>query len=203
MLVIPKSLWFTTHIRKAWRLYVSRDVRGQRLAETHLQGTGILPQTVQFPPSPVRVAGWPGKLTVTEATERVEDTLYGRLQHLASAGRFEQIEVWLNRFLELRQSGWNRGLFSVDAHLKNYGVCGKRVVLLDTGGLTDRWTHILDHLANEQEVPEPHLRLGLGEVLKPRPDIARRFNHRWKSIVNPEGVRERWPSDAVSDGSAT
>ena len=195
MLVIPKSVWFTTHIRKAWRLYVSRDVRGQRLAEMHLHGTGLVPLTVQFPPASVRVAGWPGRLTVSSATERVESTLHERLTRLAAQGRFDEIEIWLARFLDLRQSGWNRGLFSVDAHLKNFGVCGDRVVLLDTGGLTDRWTHILDHLASQQEVEQPHRRLGLGEVLKPRPDVARRFDAQWKALVNPEGVRERWPSD--------
>jgi hypothetical protein len=86
-------------------------------------------------------------------------------------------------------------LFSVDAHLKNFGVCADRLVLLDTGGLTNRWSHILDHLATQQEIEEPHRRLGLGEVLKPRPDIASRFNAQWKSIVNPDGVRDRWPSD--------
>ena len=195
MLIIPKSVWFTTHIRKAWRVYVTRDVRGQRLAEIHLHGTGLVPQTVQFPPACVRVAGWPGRLTVTSATERVESTLHAKLTTLATQDRFEEIERWLERFLELRQSGWNLGLFSVDAHLKNFGVCGDRVVLLDTGGLTDRWAHIMDHLASEQEVEEPHRRLGLADVLRRRPDVARRFDAQWKALVNPDAVRDRWPSN--------
>lgn len=195
MLVIPKSIWFTTHVRKAWRVYVSRDMRGQRLADARLHGTGLVPLTVQFPPSSVRVAGWPGSLTVTSATQRVETTLYERIGDLAKAGRFEEVEVWLNRFLELRQSGWSRGLFSVDAHLKNYGVCGDRVVLLDTGGLTDRWTHVVDHLAYHPNATEPHRKLGLGEFLKARPDVASRFDHAWRSLVNPESIREHWPSD--------
>ena len=57
MLIVPKSVWFTTHIRRAWLVYTRRDVRGQRLADLHLQGTGLIPQTVQFPPAAVRVAG--------------------------------------------------------------------------------------------------------------------------------------------------
>lgn len=195
MLVVPKSIWFTTHIRKVWRMHMSRDMRGQRLAERYLHGTGLTPLTVQFPPTPVRVAGWPGRLTVSSATERVESTLYDRLLTLSRAARFEEVELWLTRFLELRQSGWNRGVFSVDAHLKNFGVCGERLVLLDVGGLTDRWSHILDHLSSQEEIVEPHRRLGLGEILRPRPDVASRFNTAWKEIVSPEGVRERWPAD--------
>jgi hypothetical protein len=195
MFVVPKSIWFTTHIRKVWRLHMSRDMRGQRLAERYLHGTGLTPVTVQFPPTSVRVAGWPGRLTVSSATERVESTLHERLVILSRAGRFEEVELWLTRFLELRQSGWNRGVFSVDAHLKNFGVCADRLVLLDPGGLTNRWSHILDHLSSQQEIEEPHRRLGLGEILKSRPDVASRFNAAWREVVSPEGVRERWPAD--------
>jgi hypothetical protein len=194
MMVIPKSIWFTRHVKKAWTVYISRDRRGRRLAEQHLKGTSLIPETVTFPPSAVRVAGWPGWLTVTEATERVECTLNEQLSKLAEAARFEEVEEWLDRFLDLRQSGWSRGLFSMDAHLKNFGVCGDRVVLLDTGGLTNRWTEIMDTLAYEEGVTEPHSRLGLGEVLKDRPDIAARFNARWKSLVNSAAVRDVWPT---------
>jgi hypothetical protein len=194
MMVVPKSVWFTRRIRKAWTVYISRDLRGRRLAEQHLKGTSLVPETVTFPPSSVRVAGWPGWLTVSEATERVECTLNDKLEKLAAAGEFDELEEWLNRFLCLRQSGWSRGLFSMDAHFKNFGVCGDRVVLLDTGGLTNRWTEIMDALAFEEEVSEPHLRLGLGELLKDRPDIASRFNARWKATVNSETVRDVWPT---------
>ena len=38
MMVVPKSIWFTRHIRKAWTVYISRDRRGRRLAEQHLKG---------------------------------------------------------------------------------------------------------------------------------------------------------------------
>ena len=82
----------------------------------------------------------------------------------------------------------------MDAHLKNFGVCGDRVVLLDTGGLTNRWTEIMDTLAYEEKVTEPHVRLGLGDLLKERPDIAARFNARWKAIVNSAAVRDLWPT---------
>ena len=59
----------------------------------------------------------------------------------------------------------------MDAHLKNFGVCGDRVVLLDTGGLTNRWTEIMDTLAYEEGVTEPHVRLGLGDLLKIGPTL--------------------------------
>ena len=39
MMVVPKSVWFTRHIRKAWTVYISRDRRGRRLAEQHLKVT--------------------------------------------------------------------------------------------------------------------------------------------------------------------
>ena len=195
MLVVPKSLWYSTHIRKAWRVYMARDIRGERLAEQHLHGTDLVPEVVEFPPTSLRVRGWPGSLTVSSATERVETTLHHRLSVLADAGRFDEIEQWLDRLLKLRQSGWSRGLFSVDAHLKNFGVCGDRLVLLDTGGLTNRWADIQNQLDYEQQVSEPHRRLGLGEILASRPDVAARFNKEWKATVNHEVVKECWPSD--------
>jgi hypothetical protein len=201
MLIIPKSIWFTTHIQQAWRLYHRRNVRGERLAEAHLAGTSLIPNRVIFPPSRVRVRGWPGWLTVSEATERVESTLDQRLRVCAAHGSFDELETWLDRFLNLRQLGWQHGLFSVDAHLKNFGICGDRVVLLDTGGLTNRWTEIEQRLAFEKTVSRPHIQLGLGPILSQRPDIAKRFNARWKSIVNAKVVRQRW-STALQDQSA-
>ncbi len=191
--LVPRSVWFATHIREAWKTYHFRSARGERLAEAHLAGTPLIPERVTFPPTRVSVAGWPGWLTVTEATERVEATLYRRLSDLARAGRFEKLEWWLDRFLELRQAGWQKGLFSVDAHLKNFGVTEGRVVLLDTGGLTNRWNHIEERLAFEGAAEEPHIRLGLAPLLAPRPDIAERFDTRWKATVNLAWVRQQWP----------
>jgi hypothetical protein len=105
------------------------------------------------------------------------------------------LELWLDRFLELRQTGWQRGLFSVDAHLKNFGVSGDRVVLLDPGGLTDHWPEIEQRLSAQAGVAEPHLQLGLGPLLDSRPDIADRFNARWKEIVSRDGVLRHWPEE--------
>ncbi|MFB3778056.1 MAG: hypothetical protein ACE141_10610 [Bryobacteraceae bacterium] len=196
--LIPRSFWLATHIGGMWRSYHRRSVRGERLAREHLAGTSLIPERVAFPPVRVRVGGWPGWLTVSEATERVECTLHKRLADLAAAGDFDQLELWLDRFLNLRQSGWQRGLFSVDAHLKNFGVTGERVVLLDTGGLTDRWPEIERRLSAQQDVAEPHLRLGLGPLLLGHPDIARRFNDRWNRIVSREGVLRHWPGERGS-----
>jgi hypothetical protein len=192
MLIVPKSVWFTSHISDVSKLYYKRDLRGQRLANTMLTGTSLVPERVTFPPTRVRVKGWPGWLTVSEATERVERTLDQHLSQLARLGRFEEVEEWLNRFLRVRQSGWQHGLFSLDAHLKNFGVCGDHIVLLDTGGLTNRWSEVERKLARERSAAAPHVQLGLKAILSSRPDIADRFDARWKQVVNPATVRNHW-----------
>ena len=191
--VLPRTWWYTTHAWEVLKQYHRSSKRGERLAELHLMGTRMVPETIEFPPVRVQVSGWPGYLTVSEATERVEADLFRYLNGLASHERFEEVELWLNRLLDLRQAGWSQGVFSVDAHLKNFGVIGDRVVLLDPGGLTDKWTDIERRLEFEDKVEEPHAVLGLGEILAPRPDIAERFNARWKDTVNEETIRERWP----------
>lgn len=197
VLLLPKSIWFMTHIGEVWRQYRSRDLRGEKLAKEHLIGTALIPNRILFPPTRVKVGGWPGWLVVQEAVERMETTLDKRLAELARARRFGELELWLNRFLDLRQKGWQHGLFSVDAHLKNYGVTGDRVVLLDAGGLTDRWQEIESQLSFEESVREPHDKLGLAAALQSRPDIAERFNRRWKATVNRGRVKEifREPAD--------
>jgi len=197
VLVIPRSVWLMTHIGEMWHVYHSRNVRGERLARMHLAGTSLVPERVTFPPVRVRVGGWPGWLTVSEATERVEGTLHKRLADLAAQGRFSEVEVWLDRFLELRQAGWQRGLFSTDAHLKNFGVTGDRVVLLDLGGLTDHWPEIDKRLASQASQDAPHVQLGLGDMLAECPDIAERFDAQWREIVSHSGVLRHWPSDPV------
>lgn len=154
-------------------------------------------RSIEFPPVTVRVGGWPGQLTVAEATERVEATFEERVQQLARQERFEELEQWLDRFLQLRQGGWRLGLFSFDAHLKNFGVAAERVVLLDTGGLTNRWDEVEDRLAQEETVEQPHANLGLAPVLAARPDIAERFDARWKAAVNREAVRRLWGTGAA------
>lgn len=189
--LFPNRLWYTSHIRKVWRTYYSRDRRGERLSRQYLTGTDLVPKRIAFPPVRVSISGWPGSLVVSEAAERVETTLYAKLESLADAGEYDQMQTWLDKFLELRQNGWQRGLFSTDAHLKNFGVCGSRLVLLDTGGLTDRWSEIQSKLSVEDVVSEPHIQLGLGKMLGARPDIAFRFNSKWRAVVNPERVREK------------
>lgn len=197
VLVIPRSVWMMTHIGEVWRVHRTRDIRGARLARAHLTGTSLIPERVTFPPVRVSIGGWPGWLVVSEAIERVEGTLYQRLTDLARGGYFEQFERWLDRFLDLREAGWQLGLFSVDAHLKNYGISGERVVLLDSGGLTDSWTEAEARLASEEGIAEPHVQLGLGPLLDSHPAIAGRFNARWKAAVNRAAVRRHWPGETV------
>ncbi len=192
MAVLPRAVWFTGNIRQIWKQYYFHSARGERLAREHLRGTSLVPEQVTFPPVRVRVGGWPGSLTVSTATERVEFTLYQKLADLARAGRFEEMEGWLERFVDARQSGWRLGLFSLDAHLKNYGIVEDRVVLLDPGGLTNQWTEVEKRLDFEEKAAQPHLHLGLGALLAARPDIADRFNARWKATVNRALVRELW-----------
>jgi len=192
VLAVPRGIWAATHIGRARGVYTSRDVEGERLAETHLAGTALVPERVTFPPTRVKVGGWPGWLVVSEATERVEMTLHDRINDLARAQRFDEIEVWLERFLNLRRAGWERGVFSLDAHLKNYGVTADRVVLLDPGGLTNRWAEIEHRLGFDDEFTSPHVELGMDMTLRDRPDIAERFDAHWRANVNPEKVRQHW-----------
>jgi hypothetical protein len=193
VLAVPRSVWLMTHAGELWRVHRTRDQRGERLARAHLAGTSLVPERVEFPPTRVRVNGWPGWLVVSEAAERAEQTLCQRLTALAHLERWDQVEEWLERLLDLRQAGWQRGLFSMDTHLKNFGVIGDRVVLVDTGGLTKRWSEIAQRLSSEQAAAEPHAQLGLERVLAPRPDIAERFNARWKDVVSRSGVLRNWP----------
>ena len=193
--VVPKSVWYTRNIAQVLQTYRSRDRRGDKLARTHLADTRLMPETITFPPATVLVGGWPGWLVVDEAVERVEETLDRRIAALAGAGDFESVELWLNRFLRTRQTGWRLGIFSVDAHLKNFGVIGDRVVLLDTGGLTDRWGDISAKLSQDAQIAEPHVQLGLDLVFAGHPEMAQRFNERWRSMVNRDSVIDNWPED--------
>ena len=193
LLLVPRWVWFARHAFDVWRVYNRRNRRGEALAARRLAGTELIPQRIAFPPVEVRVGGWPGWLKVDEATERVETTLHERLETLARAGRFGEIETWLDRLLEMRRAAWQRGVFSVDAHLKNFGVHGDRVVLLDAGGLTDHWGEIERRLGFEDGVQPPHARLGLASALRARPDIAEVFDSRWRAAVNPGEVQRHWP----------
>jgi hypothetical protein len=195
---VPRSVWFMSNIGEVLQMYTSRDAQGEQLAREYLTGTSLMPETVRFPPVKVRVGGWPGWLEVSEATERVEATLYQRVVELARAGRWEDVEYWLNRFLDTRQAGWRCGVFSVDAHLKNFGVAGERVVLLDPGGLTNCLHDIEKRLRFEEAKGEPHVRLGLRRLLNGRPDIAARFNERWRATVNVERILQNWPGEPAA-----
>ena len=66
--VVPSSVWLSAHVKDVWRIYRSRDRRGERLAQTHLAGTPLVPEVITFPPIRVDIGGWPGWLTVSEAT---------------------------------------------------------------------------------------------------------------------------------------
>lgn len=190
---IPKAVWLTTHIGSLWKWHSSREVEGQALLDKYLIGSAGVPRRVTFPPTRVKVSGWPGWMVVSEASERVEATLQDRINELARSRRFDDIEVWLERFLALRKAGWRLGVLSLDPHLKNYGVVGDRVVLIDAGGLTNDWTQIEKRLGKEDDYISPHARLGLEMTLRDRPDIAERFDANWRAAVAVESVREHWP----------
>jgi hypothetical protein len=193
MIVFPRALWYSTHIREMLRLYHRRSVKGERLARIHLAGSNLVPEKISFPPARVRVAGWPGSLLVWEASERAGVTLFDKMARLAKDGRFEEFEEWLERLLEVRQLGWSRGLFSLDAHLKNYGAVGERIVLLDNGGLTNQWPEVERLLQSAESIAQPHVQLGFGPLLAGHPEVAARFDQRWKSTVNRDVVRSLWP----------
>ena len=183
VMAVPRSVWFTRHARHMWRQYSWHEKRGRTLADAHLAGTALVPERIEFPPTEVQVARCPGWLMVSEATERAETTLHERINELARAQRFDEVEVWLVRYLELRRAAWQRGVFSLDPHLKNFGVTQDRVVLLDAGGLTNVWPEIAENLRRDDELTPPHVRLGLDSTLRDRPDIADRFDTEWKATV--------------------
>jgi len=193
ILIFPRAVWYPAHVRDILRLYHRRSVRGERLAQDRLTGSALIPERIEFPPARVRIGGWPGWLTVSDVAERLDTTLYNKMTQLAREDRFGELEEWLNRLLQVRQDGWSRGLFSLDAHLKNYGAIGERIVLLDTGGLTDKWSEVKRHLEAEESIAQPHVRLGLGALLTDHPEIADRFDRCWRATVNLEVVRKRWP----------
>ena len=139
----------------------------------------------------------PGVLTVSKATERVEAILFDRLAELAAADRFDEFEHWLEQLLLTRHSGWRLGLFSLDAHLKNYGIVQGRVVLIDPGGLTNQLVDIEEKLARERHGMAPHVRLGLEPLLADHPEIAARFDARWRETVHPDVLREVWAKDRL------
>ena len=195
ILPIPRGFWLATHIGALWKWHSSREATGQILADAHLTGTELIPARVVFPPTRLKIGGWPGWLLVSEATERVEGTLQDRINDLARALRFDEIEVWLERFLELRKAGWRLGVLSLDPHLKNYGVTEDRVVLLDAGGLTNDLREIEKRLGVQDDFGSPHVRLGLEMTLRDRPDIVERFNEHWRAAVNAESVRAHWPKE--------
>jgi hypothetical protein len=194
VLALPRGLWFTTHIGEYWRWYAKSEARGAILADKYLAGTSLVPERVTFPPTRIRVGDWPGWMLVSEATERVESNLHDHINDLARSLRFDEIQIWLDRFLASRRSAWKHGVFSLDAHLKNFGVLGDRVVLLDAGGLTNRWPDIENRIKIMDDFLSPHAKLGLEMTLRDRPDIAERFDAQWRSLVTPESVLEYWPS---------
>jgi hypothetical protein len=196
ILALPRGLWYATHIGEYFRWYAKSEARGALLADKYLAGTALIPERVTFPPTEVRVREWPGWLIVSEATERVETTLHDRINDLARSLRFDEIQIWLDRFLAARRSGWEHGVFSLDAHLKNFGILGDRVVLLDVGGLTNRWNDIESRLKVIDDFLSPHSRLGLELTLRDRPDIAARFDEQWRANVCPAGVLRHWPDAA-------
>ena len=196
--IVPKRLWYTKHVEEVLTTHRRRDRTGEKLARLHLADTELIPATITFPPITVLIGGWPGWLVVDKATERVETTLDRLIDTLAAAGDFESVDHWLHRLLDTRQIGWQLGLFSVDAHLKNFGVIGDRIVLIDTGGLTDRWEEIDRKLSLDIRDIEPHVQLGLDKALATQPEIARRFNVRWRSLVNRESIREHWPEPPIT-----
>jgi hypothetical protein len=135
-------------------------------------------------------------MMAASAEERAECSLIQKLETLATLGQFDEIEIWLNRFIEFRRRAWSEGVFSADPHLKNYGVIGKRIVLLDFGGLTMDLKVVEDHLQETNGHRRPDQRLRLEKILEKRPDIAGRFNANWDNLMQLSVVRDAWQNGA-------
>jgi hypothetical protein len=61
--------------------------------------------------------------------------------------------------------------------------------------LTNNWSDIQKRLGPTDEFDSPHVKLGLEMTLRDRPDIAERFDARWRATVSAEAVRNSWPYD--------
>ncbi len=100
--LVPKTFWFSTHWGRIWQKFVHRDVRGEYLAVKHLSGTSLVPETVTFPHAG---AGW--RLAWMAGGDRGHrargGNLYDRLRKLAAESRWNEVERWLERLLELRR----------------------------------------------------------------------------------------------------
>jgi len=111
--------------RRRMEAYRLRDLRGTKLAHCAPGRNQLIPERVIFH-GRVKVGGWPGWLTVQEATERVDATLQQRWLNWPARENFEHLETWLDAF-SIFVNRMAAGTFSLDAHLQNFGVCGDRI----------------------------------------------------------------------------
>ena len=124
-------------LRRVLRVYRARDRRGEKLARKHLAGEPVwFPNASHFR----RRRSWPGaaRVAVRPRGHRARGR-YPRPRSRTSQKRGISTKSSAQPIPPYPPERWQLGSFSGGCALKNFGVIGKRIVLLDTGGPTNRW----------------------------------------------------------------
>jgi hypothetical protein len=202
--VVPAPLWKATP--------TAREVRDARLSSAlsaelaaRLDGTGLTPPRIDVQATRVRARGR-RSFSVTTAFRRVNHTILADLRAHAKHRRDAEIDALLDGFLECQVELWRRGVFSMDIlPFVNYGVLDGRVVLLDSGSLTD------DPLTIRRFLAARGAKLAYTEAVLAvllTPERARRFRERMAGLFTPIVVRRygpvpedpRWDVDLAGSG---
>ena len=197
IVVVPRALWFSSHIRDVLRLYHRRSVRGRETGANSFGRIRTDSGAHRVPPGArshwrlARMAdGLRGQRTGGFDAPSEDDAAGGggsfrgagsvaRTPARDAPGGMAAGTVFAGRTSEKLRHHWRAHCpFGHGRADEPLGGSGKAV-----GG-------------GRVQPTEPHVRLGLGELLEEHAEIARRFDQRWKDTINTEVVRECWPRAA-------
>jgi len=163
---------------------------GRRLANAH---SDLVPRRVSLPATRVRIKGWPWTLTIAEAEGRVEATLKDRIKTLSQAGQREDLEKWLNRFVEFQVRLWQEGVWNKDLNFSNYGIIGDTLVLLDHDELTDDLSEVEEIFGSPDMLGAIERRMMLpGHLVTSHAEVYRRFLARWQEVMVLANLETHW-----------
>ena len=202
--VIPEAWWLPSEFGREAVAHERMDREGQQLAEQCLKGTGLIPRRVIFPPIQVSVQGWPWRLSVCEAHERTDISLRSHLHQLDTSGRWEDLRAWLDRVAALQPRLWEHGVFNMDMNvLANHGILNGKVVLVDSGRLTNDPRTIGAFLDSNFEQFMIHNRRALTYLLPKHPEVRDYFTAQWRALLTRDNLSAVWPvKGAFTEGIA-